>query len=128
MLMDTNRAGIKTRIHIDTEKERHPPSHALEGLLLSYKSCGRSCCCCGCFSSSFASYLVSGHFVEGLLQLDADFLVLLLPLVELLHQGVQLLLQLGGFALGGGRLDLGEFQIQRQISDFLLALLVALEG
>merc|ERR1719259_923138 len=72
--------------------------------------------------------LVSGHLVEGLFEFDADFLVLFLPFVEFLDQGVQLLLQLSSFTLSSGCLDLSKLQVQRQISDLLLALLVSFEG
>ena len=60
--------------------------------------------------------LVSGHLVEGLFEFDADFLVLFLPVVEFLDQGVQLLLQLSSFTLSSGCLDLSKLQVQRQIS------------
>merc|ERR1719295_2072678 len=72
--------------------------------------------------------LIAGHLVEGLLELDADLAVSVLPLVELSDKQVQLLLELGGLTLSGGGLDLGELQVHRQISDLLLGLLVALEG
>ena len=62
------------------------------------------------------SGLVSGHFVEGLFELDADFAVSVLPVGEVGGEEVELLLQLGRFTLGSSSLDLGELQIQDQIS------------
>merc|ERR1712142_1340661 len=72
--------------------------------------------------------LITGHFIEGLLKLDADFAVFLLPLVELSDEEFQLLRELGSLALSRRRLDFRELEIQYQISDFLLGLLVAFEG
>merc|ERR1719219_3156670 len=70
--------------------------------------------------------LVSGHFVEGLFQFDADFSVFVLPVGEIGDEKFQLLLQLGSFALGGGSLDLGELEVHRQISDLFLGFMDAL--
>merc|ERR1719283_680489 len=72
--------------------------------------------------------LVSCHFVEGLLEFDADFSVFVLPVGEIGDEKVQLLLQLGSLTLGGGSLNLGELEVHRQISDFFLGIFVAFEG
>merc|ERR1719283_725169 len=72
--------------------------------------------------------LVSCHFVEGLLEFDADFSVFVLPVGEIGDEKIQLLLQLGSLTLGGGSLNLGELEVHRQISDFFLGILVAFES
>merc|ERR1712168_233762 len=78
--------------------------------------------------SCFVVCLVSGHFVEGLLEFDADFSIFVLPVGEIGDEKIQLLLQLGSLTLRGGSLDLGELQVHRQISDLFLGILVAFEG
>ena len=60
--------------------------------------------------------LISGHLVEGLFELDADLAISVLPVVEVGDEEIQLLLELGGFTLGGGGLDFRELQVHRQIS------------
>merc|ERR1712168_979225 len=78
--------------------------------------------------SCFVVCLVSGHFVEGLLEFDADFSVFVLPVGEIGDEKIQLLLQLGSLTLRGGSLDLGELEVHRQISDLFLGILVAFES
>merc|ERR1719312_80232 len=72
--------------------------------------------------------LVSGHFVKGLLEFDADFSVFILPVGEIGDEKIQLLLQLGSLTLSRRGLDLGELEVHRQISDLLLGILVAFES
>ena len=67
-------------------------------------------------SSKKIVWLVSCHFVKGLLEFDADFSVFVLPVGEIGDEKNQLLLQLGSLTLGGGSLDLGELEVHRQIS------------
>ena len=62
------------------------------------------------------SGLITGHFIEGLLQFNADFAIFLLPVGELGDKHVQLLLHLGALTFSGSGLNLGELQVQDQIS------------
>merc|ERR1711887_36129 len=78
--------------------------------------------------SSLEISLISSHFVESLLKLDADLSISLLPVIEIGSKQLQLLLQFGGLTFSSSGLNLSKLEVQRQISDLFLRFLVAFEG